>query len=398
MFRFRWLCLILITCIGGFLEAGVRFDLPEEVPDQQITGIDVIVKIPGTNYVLKFPKDGSQPTTKDAVKNACANVECQETSKVTRFYLQLFGLVVINSNGEYIKLGFDEERKLSTRIIELDDSFGNTCEQETNNRAMFYRAFRKLASTSVGRTLLYRLLIEIRRNKNGQGCLSKDIRDNKGTQYSDLQQVLKDRDMCRNVKIEASSEGGTFDSVQGKITFRLRTNSVTIISLSEQKTYVIGTEPMQSDISLFHEMNHWYHFLRHTVRYTRETGGVTPQQRNQRHPILTTFSKYHLENWAQKGSVVEIEALKKVRERNDDEKQIMWSIIEEMRNVLGRGRNDEQFLNGDDLSENAYRLCRCQSLRFGHTNRILNDVEINTEELYNEVCRLCRIEGYAVCG
>lgn len=155
---------------------------------------------------------------------------------------------------------------------------------------------------------------------------------------------------------------------------------------------------MQSDISLFHEMNHWYHFLRHTVRYTRETGGVTPQQRNQRHPILTTFSKYHLENLAQKGSVVEIEALKKVRERNDDEKQIMWSIIEEMRNVLGRGRNDEQFLNGDDLSENAYRLCRCQSLRFGHTNRMLNDVEINTEELYNEVCRLCRIEGYTVCG
>lgn len=67
MFRFRWLCFLLVICIGGFLEAGIRFDLPEEVPDQQITDTDVIVKIPGTNYALKFPKDGSQPTTKDAV-------------------------------------------------------------------------------------------------------------------------------------------------------------------------------------------------------------------------------------------------------------------------------------------------------------------------------------------
>ena len=97
----------------------------------------------------------------------------------------MFGL--IKWEGEYLEMGSDELNQ-ACRVLNVDS-------MSNRKRKNFIRNFYKIASTSVGRTLLYRLLLEIRQtNKEGNGCidtirkiLNTDERDN--------------RNACRSIKI-----------------------------------------------------------------------------------------------------------------------------------------------------------------------------------------------------
>ena len=93
-------------------------------------------------------------------------VQTIDDGLVTKFYMAMFGL--IKWEGQYLEMGFDELNQ-ACKILNLDS-------MSNKKRKNFIRNFYKIASTSVGRTLLYRLLIEIRRtNIEGSGCIDSSI-------------------------------------------------------------------------------------------------------------------------------------------------------------------------------------------------------------------------------
>lgn len=113
-------------------------------------------------------------------------VQTIDDGLVTKFYMAMFGL--IKWEGQYLEMGFDELNQ-ACKILNLDS-------MSNKKRKNFIRNFYKIASTSVGRTLLYRLLIEIRRtNIEGSGCIDSSI--GKILETDDL----KKRNSCRKIEI-----------------------------------------------------------------------------------------------------------------------------------------------------------------------------------------------------
>lgn len=381
--------------MGGFLEADVKFDLPVEVPDQQITDTDVIVKIPGTNYALKFPKDGSQPTTEDAVKNACANVNNDENSRITQFYMKLYGVIPYKiSSGEeyYYDLGFDENGA-AQKIIYLDGSFNSKLVpdpwisgEHITKHNLFHRAFRKLASTSVGRTLLYRLLIEIRRHGNDVLSLSSDAKVKYYQVKFNTERELS-AERKRNTSILITYNNNKlfqYERMTHSIAVSCATHPSTVIS---EQSFCLE-EKKDIDISLFHEMNHWFHFLRHPRRYLCETAGGSAQP-DQKDAFRNGSS---LSTWSLNDEeFVKLKAGKEGKICN-----------EEMRNILGVNKESKWYdlfklhsdesdivVNGDDLCENLYRLCRGEkSLRFGHT---LATPQVDCTTIYEQVMKSLKV-------
>lgn len=136
---------------------------------------------------IYFPADGSQPTTPEAVGYSCANIDNRESSPITEWYMQMFGVIQIPAGG-YIRAGWSAPVRIGEpineqRIISFNDRFNENdlvkdpdTEDIISRNEFFQRKFRRIASTSVGRTLLYRLLIEIRRHKaNNEGSLENCI-------------------------------------------------------------------------------------------------------------------------------------------------------------------------------------------------------------------------------
>lgn len=66
--------------------------------------------VQGGNNIY-FPPNGSQPTTENAVKWSCANVDNRENSSVTEWYMKMFGVVAINEGNsdsdDYVKAGWN---------------------------------------------------------------------------------------------------------------------------------------------------------------------------------------------------------------------------------------------------------------------------------------------------
>ena len=147
---------------------------------------------------IYFPIDGSQPTTPEAVKYSCANIDNRLDSPITEWYMQMFGVIPFNANN-YIKAGWSAPALGNgaineQRIISFDTNCAgpphdqcsvvsyenphriddpNVPGAQISRRTLFERAFRKIASTSVGRVLLYRILLEIRRHitaGDNNGC------------------------------------------------------------------------------------------------------------------------------------------------------------------------------------------------------------------------------------
>lgn len=142
-----------------------------------------------------------------------------------QFYMELFGVIPYKTSSEeeyYYDLGFDE-KGFTQKIIHLDGRFNSKLvpdpwisSEHITKYNLFHRAFKKLASTSVGRTLLYRLLIEIRRNKNGRGCLSPDLRLTWRTGLGSIYE--NKRNGIRRIKVSFSQEIFDYDMTKQQIT------------------------------------------------------------------------------------------------------------------------------------------------------------------------------------
>lgn len=333
---------------------------------------------------IYFPADGSQPTTPDAVNYSLANIDNRENSPITEWYMMMFGVIPINhaaiaaAGGVgapapiYVQAGWSPPAPgggaiNAQSIISFHASVDNTMVNDPNipganisRRALFEREFRKIASTSVGRVLLYRILIEIRRHQSGNnvGCLGNDVIP---TFTTNMHTRNKNRRISIYMGIRSS-----YNSGRQKITIRQINKSHTIIGKitahNDDGYATIGKSESSIDISLFHEMTHWYHVLRNPTRQAYETSSFDNNNLNLRNYYLGSYYWSGLDNCVTKW--------------NADRRRISeshWGNFEEMRTILGvpYGGTVHQYntyREGDDLSENLYRICIGSPIRFGYGN------------------------------
>ena len=333
---------------------------------------------------IYFPRNGAQPTTPEAVEYSCANIDNRENSPITDWYMKMFGVIDkdggnSDNNDDYIKAGWNADATAAQRIILFDASVDATPVNDPNipgtqisRRALFEREFRKIASTCVGRVLLYRILIEIRRHQAGSnaGCTENPtfVGATSGT-------LITDR--CRNINIAydcgSFGVGFGFSDLLRQIVFVEDPNNLfgnctlfSVIGKSTRSGYThIINSSMKFDVALFHEMLHWFHHLRNPKRNYLETNTNKTLHFND-----TVISQYY---WH--GIDCCILAW---NTNNENNYAHIWSSgflshldFEEMRTLLGMPHNSNiaNYLNGDDLSENLYRMCTGMPLRFGYEGR-----------------------------
>ena len=417
---------ILGWCIGNTEEmqaqASTLFDLPDNTPglrrignqdlliERKILNIKkrcLLVIIPGTaaesainqdggNLLsamkkqgnIYFPADGTQPTTPEAVEYSCANIDNRENSPITEWYMQMFGVIPYKRNGtnddDYIKAGWSPpprgDGEINTRrIISFPAAnFGflqidaiqdvadpDVPDSKVSRFTLFERNFRKIASTSVGRVLLYRILIEIRRHQNGNST---------GYQEEGIPlNILKTRNLHRSIHIYGCQTRGSFSIDNGFIVFRMKPAKIyPAIGKKNAMGYThIQYSEASLDISLFHEMLHWYHALRDTDRSTNESN-YDGYYSLVNHP----FGNYYWDGL----DLTEQEAKRAISERpwkvempaSGSERYVV--SFEEMRTILGVPNAEGQtYRAGDDLSENLYRVCLGSPLCFGYTTDFYED-------------------------
>jgi len=332
---------------------------------------------------IYFPADGSQPTTPEAVEYSCANIDNRESSPITEWYMKMFGVIPFQNTGnpanDYIKAGWksfdvrnnrgnDLTVQLRTQIISFAATVDGTMVNDPNipgaqisRRALFEREFRKIASTSVGRVLLYRILIEIRRHTLNNVGRSETGIDN-------TEDELRHRNRYRCLNIAWGHFG--LSTNKNELTFHDIFTTSTVVGNSHTRispcfcadngyTKIVRERKTQHDINIFHEFVHWFHKLRDIGRYNEEcnTEGLYPNVLT--HPI----GEYYWNNLDGKSSTARID-YSYFNWRNDQG----YPSFEDIRTILGSYRSNVQYVNGDDLSENLYRMNTGRLIRFGHQN------------------------------
>jgi hypothetical protein len=350
---------------------------PCEVVTIAIPNLFIGANIPHPPVRLYFSTNGVQPTTPEAVEYSCANIDNRENSPITEWYMMMFGVPIANLvagnpiPGAVVQAGWTNPRignPVAQGILTFNASVDETMVNDPNNpnaqitrRDLFIREFRKIASTPVGRVLLYRILIEIRRHNPGGnvGCSEDDrylVDDTVGRRAIDR---------CRSIDIMHMPTFG-FDDTAGAIFFYDNPNNIagttplvfSVIGKSVANYTHIVQAPTTLDVVIFHEMIHWFHHLRNPKRYYEEINSGDTKSFNSMLPI----HQYYWDGIA-------------IGQTNQNYKRI-WSAgnfnahldFEEMRNLLGMPHDFVQnCLRGDDLSENLYRINRGLPLRFGYS-------------------------------
>ena len=331
---------------------------------------------------IYFPADGTQPTAKEVAEYSCANIDNRADSPITKWYMQMFG--VIDKNGgnstnddDYIKAGFTTTQRRSdspadARIVK-------------NIENDLIETFRIIASNPIGRLLLYRILIEVRRhNELKEGAVENNV-----LKHS---KITNGRNNCRSISIVLSHKGGAYSAACQSISVNLNKENRNVVSAStiDGATEIIRYK-RSADIDLFHEMLHWFHSLRDYQRYNLDNDKQhKPKDFTDKILPSMTFSKdyndgkkynidiafYHYRSV--KDVYGDIQNVTKEQRRNTSARP--WKTnYEEMRTILGVPDGySEHFRNGDDLSENLYRLSKndalSKNMRFGHTKLIEGNV------------------------
>lgn len=386
---------------------------------------DVDNKVAET-YNIYFPADGSQPTTQNAAQYSCANIGAyEENHLVTKWYIKAFGgdtgLELAQGNSAPAsdtapKFGF---QKLPKHTVETITSSLTTTvlspqmiaehiiivEGDNNFKQAFWKTFKIIASNPVGRVLLYRLLIEIRRQNSRDvefmyTTFKDKIKAHTGSiEYNNdiiILDGLGERNNCRSIKIKEGAN--SFSLSRQSISFTPSNNITTSVLKIDNNSVKTEQNTRSADIGLFHEMLHWFHYLRDYERYSKDRK-------------FDGSYCYLMECYLGNNKLQEI--------FNQYNELFAWATIEykeeELRTILGTPNyddNDEfkifsnnvfatnttslsecikiragtkeeryinssgKFLNGDDLSENAYRISCFESekttvkMRFGHADNI----------------------------
>lgn len=304
--------------------------IPLAKPGSQFVAVYVLDE---DSPVIYFPNDGRQPTTEEAVVWSCANIDNEEDSPITEWYMRMFGWY---RRGEVvIEAGFAQNNKAQP-ILNMDKSMCGSCLNCCVNTyaTEFWKTFRQVAANPVGRILLYRLLIEIRRiDDGGQGC-------------PEAGRKIRLRNRLRSLSVIKNNLNEWCFYPAGEIEFTNKTN-LQVPTTGPHHTVPTSFQKRDLCIGLFHEMLHWYHYLRDTLRANTEnliaydSLLIAPNSLVEYYFYNENLDAPHLRTWSHERSL----------------------RVEEMRTILGAspdviGHNGDVihgFLNGDDLSENLFR-------------------------------------------
>lgn len=338
---------------------------------------------------IYFPADGTQPTTEEAVKYSCANVE---DDAITDWYMKMFGVIDKNggnsvSDDDYVKAGWDNPTGAipdEKRIITFDASVDSTLADDPNDprisrRNLFKREFCKIASNPVGRVLLYRILIEIRRHIIGNIGVCEDnanieILQTVGSLSNLLENCpdfFESRDKMRNLKILWDKDVFAFRPILPDI----NGGALLFNATSIRKQIIVGKLPNYGGVlvrqqqgiwtdDLFHEFIHWYHSLRDTLRMSNDLNSEGLFKLYERiGSVYYPWTKIVSDQQRKLAAVP-------WHSRYD---RIISVNFEEMRTILGTDSSCPKYLEGDDISENLFALSRSYAIgsllcmiRFGH--------------------------------
>lgn len=292
----------------------------------------------------------------------------------------MFGVIPfrnVDSPGadDYIKAGWSAPADgaiTAQRIISFSISINNSQVNDPYDtriqislKNLFIKELKKIASTSVGRVLLYRILIEVRRH----------IQDsNIGTCGNDIVLIANSSFRERNRSIEIDKGQSQYVKGSGRIKFDVTNIRNAVIGRRKNLYSYIATDPTLNDVNIFHEMIHWFHYLRNPGRQTLEEK-VSSDELCQISESDGVYQCY----WGMLDDGTSRERLNSMTPwRADDACQQV--LLEEIRTMLGMPKN-ASYIEGDDLSENLYRACTHQPLCFGHEslpfyedNRVINKV------------------------
>jgi hypothetical protein len=298
--------------------------------------------------LIYFPTDGYQPRSEEVVEWCGANIE---NRSITRWFMEMYGLEPYN--GSFLKNGFDEYGN-ATAIIK----FGETMK---SREQLYLDNFEQMAANPAGRVTLYLLLLEIRRQKrDATGRLAGCLQQNLGQEQKEIpisEKNLETRNRCRSITVEWGNKlvSKLNKNVNYFSYFKKTIGFFIGYGAEEVKTTVIqGSEilshPRPDHVGMFHEVLHWFHFLRDTERYFRNAGLFQIDENESyimneylRNPNDSEIIKEALEYWSLTGR----------------------GNLEEIRTICGTDKDEY-----DGVSENLYRWCLGEPLRYGYVAKI----------------------------
>ena len=342
---------------------------------------NTLIETPCDNgYSICLPYDSSksnlQPPIELASILSCANVNDEE---ITNSYMQLFGLK--SCNGSLIKP--IHHNSIYYPIIQLYTSEGTDIFKEhnveplnTEEQVEFIENFRKIASSPVGRVLLYRLAIELLRynTDNKQYCDANiENRGNaRGIWIGKCKQLDSDA-FCHlgNEKLQSIIRLSPRTTQQAK---QVKSSTVNLDGLK----VIANDTVITADVILFHELLHWFHYLQSQTRQAQIRNNSFT---NQSYELKAYYGDIpsDLLAWGN----IRVEELMTIAGKPDyNDQEILKYILENaFRNEQKIGSkfikdgyicDYEKFLDGDELSENAYRLAKRLTdgyhvdMRWGH--------------------------------
>lgn len=361
---------------------------------------------------IYFPLDGHQPTTLDAARWSCANVGAYDLNHpITDWYVRAFGgdTGVELSYGRPVpakdsapQIGFSNAMNSSHHIITVNITTSGTTADFAKN---FWQTFREIAANPVGRVLLYRILIEIRRRDatTHNGVCGDGITPGSST--------LTKRNSCRSIIVEYSNSGCSFTGGSKK-TLKFDPNDVKAITVKlgnlNRCTTRLETDDDPnddtSDIGIFHEMLHWFHFLRNPVRY-KKSDSADPK--HYKYLLRCYYGDHHeISEICTWDGFVNDEEIRTILGTPNYNTPGEFALIDYVGTFLPNNSpgniniNDgvqmrhvpleARFLEGDDLSENVYRMSKTipgggdarYKMRFGHGETI-NPIIIRNGQIPN---------------
>ena len=389
---------------------GAQFNFPAGTPGLQavnvnqgnIQGIQVNCKhilVPVANYDLYFPADGSQPDTADAgLWSGARNTGQPNDDAVTDWWVRVFGG---NNAVNLSRVGAPDvlaEPRMGFNAAGIAHIIQVAAGAPGGFERQFWQTFRDIAADPVGRVLLYRLLIEIRRKDDAgrDGCCEDGI-------------ILDvDRNNLRNVEIRYTNVGFSFSWIYRCINFDLRNIRTLTLHVDHIRNGIVGqAEDRPQDVALFHEMLHWFHFLRNTQKLRDNiTGNATSFKY-----VMRCYygDQSELCIWGANCNAEEIATILGTPNHNKFQHlafiptNAYFPLINRPANpivILNNGVRSyipfaERFLNGEDLSENTYRCSKGLHMRFGHTNRPGLTVGLIHMPLHYQLAHMVAIECYA---
>lgn len=353
-------------------------------------------------FSLSFPSDGSQPDTQDAgVWSGAQHIGQPNDDAVTDWWIRAFGgdrAVALSSTpvrsvpaiDRASRMGFGVDGR-ATHIIRVDTTIAGT---PPDFERQFWQDFRHIAEDPVGRVLLYRLLIEIRRTDgpNGPGCCGADV----------LLPAIFDisiRNNYRNITIR-------FDA---KCAFSYNNVAIKFIhnDANETRTLTVGAGGLTTqrtsrttDIGLFHEMLHWFHQLRNPRKMqdnkNKNSRGFSYATRCYYGDPATAMGRFQdAFTWRMKSTGIsankingeEIATILGSPDLNTNphpyvlvgvdliNANAFYPVPPHQMNVTIGGVPQHipdmyKFFNGEDLSENVYRASKMQPMRWGHVSGV----------------------------